>query len=101
MKNAFLLTALIAMPLMAAPALANTRAVLVAPVTDSRAKVINETPWTCDGVLCRAPSTGSSRLEIQCIRVAKALGKIAEFSVDGIAFAADQLEACNAKAKRV
>jgi NRPS condensation-like uncharacterized protein len=100
MKILLLITALFATLLLPTAADANTRAILTTPTSETKTIIINDAPWTCVETECHAPSTGSSRIETQCIRVAKALGRVSAFYVNGIAFSAEMLNACNAKAKR-
>lgn len=59
-----------------------------------RVNVIRRTPWVCEGDTCET-TRASSRDAYECIRLGRELGTITEFWVDGEAFTAEQLAACN------
>jgi hypothetical protein len=61
--------------------------------------VVRDVLWKCAGGACTA-KLATSRPEIVCASAARKLGKISAFTANGAPFAADQLEKCNAKAKK-
>jgi hypothetical protein len=67
--------------------------------TTTETVVVRDVLWKCAGGACTAkPAT--SRPEIVCASAARKIGKISAFTANGAPFAADQLEKCNAKAKK-
>lgn len=54
--------------------------------------------WHCTDGVCTAPKAGS-RPEIMCELLAKEVGQLSDFTVDGAALAADKLAKCNTKAR--
>ena len=60
--------------------------------------VARDVAWACAGQSCTG-STSNGRPLVVCQALAKKAGRIASFSVDGRAFAAAELERCNASAK--
>ncbi|MES2119907.1 MAG: hypothetical protein V4513_04955 [Pseudomonadota bacterium] len=86
-----------AIMLSAAPAAAATyTATLAAP---TNAKIIaRDISWNCSGAACFG-ATVNSRPTVLCQSLAKRAGRLDSFAVDGRAFAAAELERCNASAK--
>jgi len=83
--------------LAAAPAMAATYAAKPAAPTTERF-VARDIVWNCSADSCRGATTGS-RPAILCQSLAKHAGRIESFAVDGRAFAAAELDKCNAAAK--
>jgi hypothetical protein len=94
---AFLLTAsLFAGTAFAAPG-SHYRAEPATPPAASRL-IVKETVWKCDAGGCVAPR-GNSRPVIDCSGLAREVGALRSFSVDGQAIEAAALEKCNARAR--
>jgi hypothetical protein len=70
-----------------------------APASVSDIVVVRDVLWKCSGDACSAKSA-SSRPEIVCASAARKIGRISAFTANGTTFAPDQLEKCNAKAKK-
>jgi hypothetical protein len=83
--------------LAAAPAVAATYAAKPAAPTAERF-VARDIVWNCSADSCSGVTTGS-RPAILCQSLAKHAGRIESFAVDGKAFAAAELDKCNAAAK--
>ncbi len=83
------------------PAFANTTGYQLVPeaAAPTDTVVVRDVLWKCAGGACTA-KPASSRPEIVCASAARKIGRISAFSANGAPFAADQLEKCNAKAKK-
>ncbi|MBB3764631.1 CC_3452 family protein [Sphingomicrobium lutaoense] len=78
---------------MAAPMMTAT------PESPASARVITKgAAWNCREGQCRAASA-DSRPAVLCQRLAKEVGTISSFSVDGRTFGEEDLAKCNAKAR--
>ncbi|KQN39680.1 hypothetical protein ASG37_09105 [Sphingomonas sp. Leaf407] len=90
--------ALLALPFAAAaqPAKGYSATPATAPAVDSL--ITRSTPWTCGDTVCTTGKTAGSPLAM-CQLTARQLGPLTAFVANGTAFAADQLEKCNARAK--
>ncbi len=60
--------------------------------------IVRDVLWACSSDACVAKSA-NSRPAIVCATAARKIGKLNSFSVGGKDFSADELTACNAKAK--
>ena len=90
------LIAALSMALPGAAMAADYRATAAAPAA---AKLITRTAsWTCAGPTCTA-RTDSSRPVVVCQGLAKKLGTIEAFLVDGQPLSADELVKCNTLAR--
>lgn len=70
---------------------------LSAPATGNAAKPIaSGLVWKCVGTTCTAPQA-TSRPAIVCARLAKEVGPLNAFAVEGRAFEAEELARCNGK----
>lgn len=84
--------------LAATPALANTyRAEPAAPPAQARF-VARHNVWTCNGNGC-VSNRSEARPAIVCATLVREVGRLNSFSVEGRAFAAEELEACNRRAR--
>ena len=91
--------ALLAAMALAAPAsAASYTAKPAAPATEARI-VARDIVWNCGADSCRG-STSESRPQVLCQSLAKKAGKLESFVVDGQAFAAADLDKCNAAAPK-
>ncbi len=85
----------------AAPALAQMPAYRAVPVMAAKVAqnvVVGDTLFKCTPDGCTA-QTASARPAILCAQAVKKVGKLDSFMVGGVAFDADALAKCNAKAK--
>lgn len=89
--------ALGAILLSAAPAAAATySATLAAPANGTI--IARDISWNCSGATCQG-ATENSRPAVLCQSLAKRAGRLDSFAVNGRAFAAAELERCNASAR--
>jgi hypothetical protein len=94
------LAAVLAATLVAAPAAAaNFSARLTVPASGQRI-IARDITWRCGPDACQGASE-DSRPTVICQGLAKRVGHLDNFVVDGRAFASDQLAKCNASAKAV
>ena len=77
-------------------AAANYSATLTAPA--SGRFIARDITWNCGAAACQG-ATGESRPVVLCQSLAKKVGRIETFLVDGRAFTTVELERCNASAK--
>jgi hypothetical protein len=85
----------------ATPAFAGAPAYRLAPVaamSTATTVIVRDVLWKCDGAGCVATSA-TSRPAIVCATAARKIGKIASFTANGQDFTAEELAACNKKAK--
>ena len=93
-RSASVLSALI---LAAAPAAAANYSATLTQPTSGRF-IARDIVWTCGAAACQG-ATEESRPAVLCQSLAKRAGRVGSFVVDGRAFAASELERCNASAK--
>jgi hypothetical protein len=86
-----------ALAMSAAPAAAASYSAKLAAPTSQRI-IARDITWTCGADACQG-STQESRPVVLCQSLAKRAGKIESFLVDGRAFAAAELDQCNASAR--
>lgn len=85
----------------AMPAAAQSRAgYIAAPVAAKAGEsfITRGVMWRCTDTGCVAPK-GSSPAKVVCELTVREVGALTAFSVDGLAFDAEQLARCNARAK--
>ena len=90
-------TALALSALAAAPALAANYSAKPATPADARV-VARDVVWSCSPAACQG-STEEGRPAIVCQSLAKKIGRLESFAANGRAFAAADLDRCNAAAK--
>ena len=61
--------------------------------------VARDSIWRCAGTNCVSTNRTSTRPAIACAALARQVGELKSFSADGRAFAAEELQACNARAR--
>ncbi len=61
--------------------------------------VARDSVWRCAGTNCVSSNRTSTRPAIVCAALAREVGALKSFAVDGRAFAAEELQACNARAR--
>jgi hypothetical protein len=90
-------TLLLSLVLAAAPtAAANYSAKLTIPT--SGRFIARDISWNCGPAACQG-ATEESRAAVLCQSLAKRVGRVESFVVDGRAFTAAELDRCNALAK--
>jgi hypothetical protein len=61
--------------------------------------VARDSIWRCAGTACISTNRTSTRPAIVCSALARQVGALRSFSVDGRAFAAEALQNCNGRAR--
>ena len=61
--------------------------------------VARDSIWRCDGANCVSTNRTSTRAAIACAALARQVGALKSFAADGRAFGAEELQACNARAR--
>jgi hypothetical protein len=74
------------------------RAVPATPLTKAENVIVGELLWKCAPDGCIASNTGA-RPAIVCAQAARKVGKLDSFSAGTVAFDAEAMAKCNAKAK--
>ena len=88
---------LVGLAIASAPAIAaNYSATLATPA--SGRFIARDISWNCGAAACQG-ATSESRPVVLCQSLAKQVGRVESFLVDGRAFAPNELERCNASAK--
>ena len=84
----------------ATPAYAGASAYRLVPVTAAKASTIvaRDVLWRCGADACTAGSA-TSRPAIVCATAVREVGAITSFTANGKDFSAEELAACNAKAR--
>lgn len=91
--------AALALAVAATPAMAAAPTLEAALATPAQGRIITRSgAWNCSDAGCVSQSA-ASRPMVQCQLLAKEVGIVSRFSVDGVAFGEDDLAACNKKAR--
>ena len=61
--------------------------------------VARDSIWRCDGANCVSSNRTQTRPAIVCAALARQVGALKSFSADGRGFSAEELQACNARAR--
>ncbi len=61
--------------------------------------VARDSIWRCAGNACVSTNQTATRPAIVCAALARQVGALRSFAVDGRAFGAEELQACNARAR--
>lgn len=61
--------------------------------------VARDSIWRCTGNACVSTNETSTRPAIVCAALARQVGALRSFSANGRAFGAEELQACNARAR--
>ena len=91
-----LLSALLAGPALAAPAHYQAQP---AAAPAQQQLVARDNVWRCGDAGCVSTNESASRPAIVCAALVRQIGEVRSFSNDGRAFGADELQACNARAR--
>lgn len=70
----------------------------LAQAPEARTAVIRSAPWTCEGDSC-ATNSARSRPANVCPQVARELGQVTAFTVDGEPISDEELSRCNESAR--
>ncbi len=97
-RSALLAIAMIATPVLAAAP--QFQAEPVARPAETRI-ALRDTLWRCGDAGCTGAGESVSRPAIVCAVLAKEVGALKSFAVKGEALDADELERCNARAKKI
>ncbi len=92
--------AILSLAFIAAPALAagTFRAETSARPPQERF-VAGDSIWRCSGSNCVSTNRTATRPALVCAALVREVGALRRFSVDGRAFAAEELQSCNARAR--
>ena len=82
----------------AGQAATTTYRVQLVEATEQRTPVIRSAAWVCEGTNCATDQARSRPMNV-CVSVARELGRIAAFTVNGEAIADEELARCNADAE--
>ena len=61
--------------------------------------VARDSIWRCSGTACVSTNDTATRPAIVCAALARQVGALRSFSANGRAFGAEELQACNARAR--
>lgn len=61
--------------------------------------VARDSAWRCAGTACVTTNQTSTRPAIACAALARQVGALRSFTANGRAFGAEELQACNARAR--
>ena len=61
--------------------------------------VARDSIWRCTGTSCVSTNETPTRPAIVCMALARQVGALRSFSANGRAFGAEELQACNARAR--
>jgi len=61
--------------------------------------VVRDSIWRCTGTACVSTNETATRPAIACAALARQVGALLSFSANGRAFGAEELQACNARAR--
>jgi hypothetical protein len=61
--------------------------------------VARDSIWRCTGTACVSTNQTSTRPAIVCAALAREVGVLRSFTANGRAFGAEELQACNARAR--
>lgn len=94
LRTFFLPLALVATPAFAA----DFRAETGSQPTQTRF-VARDSIWRCTGTACVSTNDTPTRAAVVCSALAHQVGTLRSFSANGRAFSAEELQACNARAR--
>lgn len=85
--------------LLSGPALAASYRAEPAAAPAQERFVARDNIWRCAGEACTSVNPSATRPAISCAALARQIGALRSFSVDGRAFSAEELENCNSRAR--
>jgi len=91
--------ALLSLAFVSAPALAGGFQAQTTTAPSSARFVARDSIWRCADTNCVSTNATSTRPAIVCSTLARQVGALRSFAVDGRPFDARQLEACNGRAR--
>ncbi|MDQ8758011.1 hypothetical protein RCO27_17430 [Sphingosinicella sp. LHD-64] len=101
MEESFMLrAATLSLAFVAAPTFAQSYYHAEPEVQPAQARfLVRENIWRCDSRACQSART-AARPAIVCQTLVREVGRLRSFSVEGRAFAAEELESCNMRARQ-
>lgn len=91
--------AILSVAFLAAPAFASPYYSAEPATAPAQARLVaRDNVWTCAGATC-VSGRGSSRPAVVCAALVRQVGALRNFSVEGRAFEAAELESCNSRAR--
>ena len=91
--------AVLSLALVSAPAFAAGFQAETSSAPAQQRFVARDSIWRCAGTNCVSGNRTSTRPAIVCAALARQVGALRSFSADGRAFGAEELQACNARAR--
>ena len=91
--------AVLSLALVSAPALAAGFQAEASNAPAQERFVARDSIWRCAGTNCVSTNRTSTRPAIACAALVRQVGALRSFSADGRAFGAEELQACNARAR--
>jgi len=92
-------TAILSLALLSSPAFASNFQAEAGTAPPQASFVARDSIWRCAGTNCVSTNRTSTRAAIVCAALARQVGALRSFSSDGRAFGAEELQACNARAR--
>ena len=92
-------TAVLSLALLSSPAFANGFQAETGSQPPQTRFVARDSIWRCAGTSCVSTNDTSTRPAIVCATLARQVGVLRSFSANGRAFSAEELQACNARAR--
>jgi hypothetical protein len=92
-------TAILSLVLVASPAFAAGFQAETGTQPTQTHFVARDSIWRCAGTACVSSNETSTRPAIVCAALARQVGALRSFSANGRAFGAEELQACNARAR--
>jgi hypothetical protein len=91
--------AFLSLALLSAPAFAGTFQAAPAARPAQAQFVARDNVWHCSDAGCVSTNPSLTRPAIVCAALARQIGTLGSFTTDGRAFSAEELTACNARAR--
>jgi len=91
--------AVLSLALVYAPAIANPFQAETNGQPSQERFVARDSIWRCAGSSCVSTNRTSTRPAVVCAALARQVGALKSFAVAGRAFGAEELQACNARAR--
>ena len=92
-------TAVLSLALVATPAFASDFQAETGTQPPHSRFVARDSIWRCAGTACVSTNQTSTRPAIVCAALARQVGALRSFSANGRSFGAEDLQACNARAR--
>ena len=92
-------TAILSLALVSSPAFAAGFQAETGSQPSQARFVARDSIWRCTGTTCVSTNDTATRPAIVCAALARQVGTLRSFSANGRAFAVEELQACNARAR--